>query len=115
MFVPRQRPRYTEDEARAAIAESLSWTEALRRLGMCQSGGGHAILKKYAGLWGISTAHFDPYTAVRGGTPPRPLNLILVEGSTFSRGHLKTRLYNAGLKQPICELCGQGESCAASG
>jgi hypothetical protein len=76
---------------------------------MCQSGGGHAILKKYAALWGISTDHFDPYAAVRGGGCPKPLDQILVEGSTFSRGHLKARLYEAGLKQPICELCGQGE------
>jgi hypothetical protein len=27
--------RYTEDQAREAIAASLSFTEALRRLGMC--------------------------------------------------------------------------------
>jgi hypothetical protein len=110
VFVPRHGPRYNEREARDAIAASLSWTEALRRLGMCQSGGGNAILKKYAAIWGISTAHFDPYATVRGGVPPRPLDQILVEGSTFSRGHLKTRLYNAGLRQPICELCGQDET-----
>jgi HNH endonuclease len=34
---------------------------------------------------------------------------ILVERSTYSRNHLKERLYDAGLKQPVCELCGQGE------
>jgi hypothetical protein len=60
-------------------------------------------------LVGISTDHFDPYAAVRGGRCPKPLDQILVQGSTFSRGHLKTRLYEAGLKQRICELCGQGE------
>ena len=32
-----------------------------------------------------------------------------MQGSTFSRNHLKERLYEAGLKQPVCELCGQGE------
>ena len=30
--------RYTEAEARGAIAESMSWAETLRRLGYCQSG-----------------------------------------------------------------------------
>jgi hypothetical protein len=40
---------------------------------------------------------------------PRPFGEILIEGSTYSRNHLKVRLYAAGLKQPICELCGQGE------
>jgi hypothetical protein len=109
VFVSRLGPRYTEEEAREAIAASLSWTEALRRLGMCQSGGGHSILKKYAALWSISTAHFDPYAAVGGSSRPRPLDEILVDGSTYDRGQLKKRLYQEGLKQRICELCGQGE------
>jgi hypothetical protein len=110
MFV-RTGPRYSEDEARAAIAASLSWTDALRRLGMCHSGGAHLILKKYAALWGIATDHFDPYASVRGSglRKRRPLDEILVEHSTFSRVSLKKRLYEAGLKQPVCELCGQGE------
>jgi hypothetical protein len=111
MFVPPKGPRYSEHEAREAISASLSWTEALRRLGMCHSGGAAQILKKYAAAWGVSTEHFDPYAALRGsGTSRRqPLDEILVEGSTFSRGHLKERLYEAGLKEPRCEMCGQGE------
>jgi hypothetical protein len=104
-------PRYGEEEARAAIAASRSWSEALRRLGMCHSGGAHFVLKKYAALWGISTDHFDPYAAIRGSGAHRrrPLEEILVERSSFSRNHLKQRLYDERLKEPICELCGQGE------
>jgi hypothetical protein len=104
-------PRYSEAEARQAIAASFSWSEALRRLGMCHSGGAHEVLKKYARLWGIPSDHFDPYAAVRGSgrRTRRPLEEILVEGSTFARNHLKERLYETGLKHPICELCGQGE------
>jgi ribosomal protein S27AE len=110
MFVPRG-PRYSESEAREAIAASFSWSEALRRLGMCHSGGAHLVLRKYAEVWEISTDHFDPYAAVRGSgkRARRPLEEILVEHSTFARNHLKERLYEAGLKQRICELCGQGE------
>jgi hypothetical protein len=110
VFVARG-PRYSADEARAAVAASLSWSETLRRLGMCPSGGAHEVLKKYTRLWGISTAHFDPYAAVRGSGVQRrrPLEEILVERSGFARNHLKERLYEVGLKQPICELCGQGE------
>jgi hypothetical protein len=78
---------------------------------MCHSGGAHVVLKKYAEIWGISADHFDPYAAVRGSgkRTRRPLKEILVEHSSFSRNHLKERVYEAGLKQPICELCGQGE------
>ena len=110
MFVSRG-PRYNEEEAREAIAASLSWSEALRRLGMCHSGGAHLVLRKYAELWGVPTDHFDPYAGVRGSgkRPRRALEEILVQHSSFARNHLKERLYEAGLKQPICELCGHGE------
>ena len=110
MFVPRIGPRYSKEQARVAIASSRSWAEALRRLGMCHSGGAHVVLRKYAEIWELSTAHFDPYAASRGRgfARARPLDEILVENSDFSRVQLKRRLYEAGLKQPVCELCGQG-------
>jgi hypothetical protein len=78
---------------------------------MCTTGGSHAILRKYAVLWEISTEHWDPYAAVRGQGPRRrrPLEEILVEHSPFSRNHLKERLYAEGLKRPVCELCEQDE------
>jgi hypothetical protein len=110
VFVSRG-PRYSEDEARRAIAASRSWSEALRQLGMCRTGGAIQVLKKYVALWGISSEHFDPYAGLRGSGVQRrrPLEEILVEHSTFARNHLKERLYDARLKRPICELCGQGE------
>jgi hypothetical protein len=79
---------------------------------MCHSGGAHRVLRKYAGEWGISADHFDPYAAVRGSRPEQrtPLDEILVENSSFSRSHLKERLYSEGLKEPSCEICGQGEA-----
>jgi hypothetical protein len=101
--------RYTEAEARGAIAESMSWAETLRRLGYCQTGANHELLKQRAARWDISTEHFDPYANSRGPRPKRPLEEVLVEGSTYSRSSLKQRLYDAGLKLPRCELCGQGE------
>ena len=39
----------------------------------------------------------------------RPLAEILVERSSYARSNLKARLYAEGLKQPVCELCGQDE------
>lgn len=78
---------------------------------MCHTGGAAQVLKRHAARWEISTEHFDPYASLRGsGTVRRrPLDEILVEGSSFSRNHLKERLYEAGLKQAVCEICGQGE------
>ncbi len=78
---------------------------------MCPSGGSHSILRKYVGEWGISTAHFDASHGKRRYNLVRrtPLEEILVEGSSFSRGTLKKRLYDHGLKERKCELCGQTE------
>jgi hypothetical protein len=113
VFVPPRR--FSEEEARAAIAASRSWAEALRRLRMCHKGGNPRTLKKYAELWGISTEHFDPWAAAREALArhhfkPRPLAELLVEGSIVNSANLKDKLYAAGLKERSCELCGQGES-----
>lgn len=110
--MPGRGPRYGEKEAREAIAASRSWTESLRRLSYCPTGGNPATLKKYAKRWGISTDHFDSYAGVmdRIRRPKLPLSTVLVEGSTYSRSNLKRRLYEEGLKQRCCEMCGQGEN-----
>jgi ferredoxin/DNA-binding transcriptional ArsR family regulator len=93
------------------VAASLSWAETLRRLGYCPTGGNWKTLKKRTAALGASTAHFDPYAAARGPRTSRriPLEEILVRGSTYSRTDLKRRLYEAGLKERRCELCGQDE------
>lgn len=108
VFVP---PRYSQDEARAAVADSLNFNEALRRLGMRSAGGNWRTLRKYAERWGISTDHFDAGAHRRQGVPRarRPLNEILVERSSYSRWHLKRRLFEEGFKERRCEMCGQGE------
>jgi hypothetical protein len=108
-----RRTRFTEEEAREAVAASKSYSEALRRLALRSAGGNHRTLKKYVELWGIPVDHFDPYATQRRGAEraakPRPLAEVLTENSSYSRGHLKERLFREGLKDRVCELCGQGE------
>jgi len=106
-------PRYTEADARAAVAASMSHAEALRRLNVRAAGGNHRLFKSWLARWSISTDHFDPHAAradsLRAHNRPVPLQKVLVEGSTYSRAALKRRLLATGLKQPECELCGQDE------
>jgi hypothetical protein len=109
--VPR-KIRFTDPELRTAVASSRSCAEVLRKLGLRAAGGNHRTFKKYVALWGISTAHFDQ-DAIRREVlyrPPIPLDEILVERSTYHRGHLKRRLLAEGIKQRRCELCGQGDT-----
>lgn len=105
------RVRYTEAQAREAVARSRSYAETLRALGMCASGGASGTLRKWVARWRISTEHFDPYAYQRGPrtSKRRRLEEVMVEDSSFNRGHLKKRLYEEGLKERRCELCGQGE------
>ena len=82
---------------------------------MCATGNNWRTLKRYAlEVWNIPVGHFDPHAAsrealFRGRRVATPLAEILVKGSSFSRVQLKKRLYAEGLKQRICEMCGQGE------
>src|SRR5207237_10723680 len=69
MFVPRTGPRYSEPDARRAVAASTSFTETLRRLGMRPAGGNYATLRRYLQLWSIPTDHFDPDAARRVRRP----------------------------------------------
>ncbi len=95
------------------MESSLSYAESLRRLGLCATGGNWRTLHIWIERWGVSTDHFDPWAAQRQALTrqPRPLAEILVEGSTYSRNHLKERLYREGVKVRRCELCGLGEMC----
>ena len=108
MFVPR----YTEEGAREAIRTSFNYTEALRKLGLRSAGGNHKLFRHYVDeVWQISTDHFDRERNLRLYNRGRttPLEEVLVEHSDYNRSRLKSRLYDEGLKERRCELCGQGE------
>jgi hypothetical protein len=104
-------PRYTEQDVRDAVTGSRSLSDALRTLGLRAAGGNFRTLKRLIERYGISTEHMDPNWVLRGDRPRRtiPLERVMVESSSYSRSKLKRRLYNAGLKERRCELCGQGE------
>jgi hypothetical protein len=110
MFVARP-VRFTEAELRDAVAGAFCYAEVLRRLGLRVAGGNPKTIQKYVALWGIPVDHFDPDAVRRRGIrrEARPLDAVLVENSTYHRGHLKRRLYAEAIKTPRCELCGQGE------
>lgn len=90
MFVPK----YTEEEAREAVASSLCYSEALRKLGLRPHGGNFRLFRKYVDeIWHLPTGHFNPDAArvARVNTLQRPIPIadVLVEGSSYSRTKLK--------------------------
>jgi hypothetical protein len=90
----------------------MTWAATLRALGCAPKGSNYQTLKRWAAEWGISTAHFDPNAARRMASIRRakPLEEVMVANSTYRRGQLKDRLFAEGLKERVCELCGQGET-----
>lgn len=105
-------PRFDQKILELAVAKSTSFAEVARNLKMCVTGGNHITIKKYVGLWNINTEHFLKPSEIAKkflGKPAKPLKEILVENSFYNRTNLKHRLYQEGLKKPICELCGQTE------
>lgn len=109
----RFMPRYTREQAEAAVRDSLNYSEALRKLGMRVSGGNHALLRHWVDdIWKIPTNHFDPdhgRSRPAFHRPAAPLDEVMVERSSYSRASLKRRLYDEGIKDRRCEMCGQGE------
>jgi hypothetical protein len=104
-------PRFSEEELREVVSAAMSLSDVLRGLGLRPGGGNHRSLRKLLLHYGIPTDHFDPdwarKTSRRAGRIP--LDEVMVENSTYGRGHLKRRLFEEGLKHRACELCGQGE------
>ncbi len=108
-------PSFSEQALRTAISQSRSWAETLRRLDLCTTGNNRVTIKKWAAEWSIDSSHFDPHAAateaLRGAAnKQKPLQEVLVEDSNYSRSALKDRLYETGLKRPVCEICGQDEN-----
>jgi hypothetical protein len=92
------------------ISESKTQREVLSKLGLGIAGSNFSTLKKFIKLYSISTEHFTKnYSKMLLLKTKTPLNEILVEKSTFNRGHLKNRLYDEGLLKRECCLCGQDE------
>lgn len=107
-----EMPRFTEEQLKSAGAVSDSYAGTLRQLKMCETGGNHQTVKKYVLLWKIDVSHFLSHSErIKKILPAKtiPLETILQKGTFYNRTNLKKRLYKAGLKKPVCEICGQDE------
>ena len=100
------------DKLKTIIAESNTVTETCFKLYGNKLYGNRITIKKYINLYNIDITHFGKNNGnVRSNRFVKiPLSKILVLGSTYNTTTLKERLYNEGLKERICEKCGQDEN-----
>ena len=104
---------WTKELLEEVVSKSRSQPEVIRSLGLRAAGGNFKTLQKYLDLYQVDTSHFIKNydkIVVLNLDNKKKLNEILVENSTFSRSHLKERLYKEGIKERKCEMCGQDEN-----
>ena len=93
------------------VNESVSFSEVSRKLFNNSHCGNRQTIKNYVNKFSIDTSHFIS-TSIPGvnNFKKKPLVDILIENSIFDTTSLKRRLYKEGLKERVCEKCGQDEN-----
>ena len=105
--------KWNKENLEEIVKTSISQKEVLNKMGLRAAGSNYRTLKKYIELYELDISHFiKNYDKMVDMTMSKKINisLVLVENSNYNRNHLKTRLYEEGLKERKCELCGQDEN-----
>ena len=112
--VGRRRLAATLEQIELAFAKSRSFAEVARRIGLDPTVGTtyrhlHELVRKYA----IDVSHLKGQGWSRGemihSKRATPLQEILVVGRPYQTSRLRRRLVEEGLKEAVCEGCGQRE------
>lgn len=100
-------------ELQAIVDTCTNLAGVVRSLGYAQCSSAYKMLKKRFSEDGIEFSHIrlglDSNKGKKFKSPPTliPLEKVLVEHSSYNRGHLKARLIKTGMLKNECALCGQ--------
>lgn len=107
--MPRRRS-WTDQQLVDVVMTSKSYRSVIANLGLIPAGGNYAQVQTQIKLLKLDTSHFTGKGWNKGTTyhtKSRPeLTELLVLNSSVQSYKLKKRLYESGLKNPQCELCG---------
>jgi iron-sulfur cluster repair protein YtfE (RIC family) len=103
----------SKEKLEKLIKYNNSLSGILREMGIKCNSGNYQTLHKYAKNYNLSLNEIlnnnSKYKKNRNGTK-YDISEILIENSSYGNTYaLKNRLYDEGLKKPICEKCGQNE------
>lgn len=101
-----------KEEFEVLIKSSKSYTECVIKIGLSpRCSGNFQTIKKYIKLYEINIDHFESGFKI-GNTPKNKLNLkdILNKDCFVTRKVIKNKLYKEGIKEKVCEICGQDEN-----
>jgi len=101
---------WTDQQLISATKNGVSYADVCRDLGLVVTNGNYRTLKKHIDRLQLDTTHFEGSKIFKKGNTPsnkKELKDILKEGVSYQGSRLKRRLISEGLKQDICEQCGQ--------
>jgi hypothetical protein len=105
-----KRRKWTEEGLRKAVGESYSIRAVLIKIGLKPAGGNYSQVNKYIKELSLSTKHFtgQGWNVGLKFIPKKraSLNKILIENGSVQSYKLKNRLFEEGLKEKKCEICG---------
>ena len=105
----KPKKKYTLEELKEAVANSLSIAGVLKSLGLIVAGGNYKTIKEKITKHKLDTSHFTGMGWRKGKKIPGekiPLSKILVNGSTYRTSLIRPRLIKEGYKEHKCEICG---------
>lgn len=99
--------KYTRESLAPLIAESVTWSQVCRVLGIKPATGSQTHLKSVAEKFQIDFSHFVGQAWNRGRKFPKKRNIEeYLNGSAYINSHaLKLKLFDLGLKEKKCEEC----------
>jgi hypothetical protein len=107
--MPKPR-KWNEQQLSEAVASSTSIRSVLLNLGLKPAGGNYRYVNEKIVELGFDKSHFKGKAwnkgLVLGPKFNTPIIELLTENSSFQSHKLKIKLFQAGLKKPVCELCG---------
>jgi hypothetical protein len=112
------RRSWTVEQLQTSVQNSVSYRQALLKLGLKPTSGNYRQLQQYVVEYGLDTTHFKGQGWSKGVVKPYnpkiPLETILQKNFSFQSFKLKKKLFRAGLKPQHCEECGWAQ-CAEGG
>lgn len=105
------RPRkYTDQEFQEAIEQSLSFAQALSKVGLKPTGGNYAIAKQRVKDLKLDISHFKGQGYLKGQThnwgKKKPLSEILIGDSSYTQtAKIRRKLLEEGLMEYKCYNC----------
>lgn len=103
--------RYLKENFAPIVAESYSYAEICRKIGLADKGSNIGTVKKYIELYQLDITHFKGQKWNKGISHEEltaliPLENILKKNTNYKSDSLKKRLIKNGTKENKCELCG---------